>query len=94
MWFHSDNLSAHQISATTPFKFERTRSTPPPSLLRAPRCSREEMSTPMRWSVLKKKKRNKCSRGSISSCPYLRSLLEKSGCGGDEQKGVKRGGNG
>ena len=42
----------------------------------------------------KKKKQNKCSRGSISSCPYLRSLLEKSGCGGDEQKSVKKGGNG
>ena len=53
------------------------------------------MSTPMRWSVLKEEKEaEQSSRGSISSCPYLRSLLEKSGCGGDEQKGVKKGGNG
>ena len=28
----------------------------PPSLLRAPRYSREEMSTPMRWCVLKEEK--------------------------------------
>ena len=49
----------------------------------------------MRWSVLKEEKEaEQMFAWKYLIMPYLRSLLEKSGCGGDEQKSVKKGGNG
>ena len=49
--FRPSNFSDNTIQVRT-----NTMHTCPPSLLRAPRCSREEISTPMRWSVLKEEK--------------------------------------
>ena len=49
--FRPWNFSDNTIQVRT-----NTMHTCPPSLLRAPRCSTEEMSTPMRWSVLKEEK--------------------------------------
>ena len=49
--FRPSNFSDNTIQVRM-----NTMHTCAPSLLRAPRCSREEMSTPMRWSVLKEEK--------------------------------------
>ena len=65
--FCPSNFSDNTIQVRT-----NTMHTCPPSVLKAPRCSREEMRTPMRGSVLQEEKEvEQMLRGRISSCPYF-----------------------
>ena len=52
--FHPSNFSNNAIQVRT-----NTVHTCPPSILKAPLCSGEEMSTPMRWSVFREEKEAK-----------------------------------